>query len=910
MIPCRKASARTPGWGTDGTRLRPLGAAGAQLQFGRGALAFGDGLAAPGDLEMDEGTVAAARQSRRRIIERPRLTRMLDASPARVRMLIAPAGYGKTTLARQWTGTEERPAVWYVGGPASADVAALAAGVARAGSELVPDCDKRIRERLKVTQRPEDEVDVLAEIVAEDLAGWPVGTWLVLDEYQFAAESPPSDEFVGRIVDLTSLNVLVASRTRPAWATARKILYGEILELGRNALAMSDEEARDALGERGTEAPGLVALADGWPAVIGLAAVADGQQLPDDLPSALYDFLAEELYQGLTERVQEGLCKLSLVASLPSTFADELLGDDAGSIIDQGCNRGILARTSAGDLELHPLLREFLQSKLRCLPGERTETLAAEVGSIFLKRGLWDEAFAVGASLGSATAVEGVFRAGLDATLNAGRSVSVRQWLDYAEREGLRRPILDVATAELALREGQFFRAETVAAGVARAVADDDPQLAFRAFCLAGRAAHLASREKHALEFYVQAKALGSSRSEVTTAAFGELSCSIELEADESSELLEELAAETQADPAAQLQLLGRRLTLESRSGKLQSVELGLAAADVIDRIDDPIVRSSLRNAVAHTAALSTHYDAATTIALRMLDDARTHRLKFAIPYARTILGMCHAGKCEFDPAEYEVVTAIGCAEENRDAYAAWNAKALLIRLKTARGEPDRAIDEVSGEPTGVTRSVAMEVAASRGLAEACCGRLDEALRRVATADGVTRAVEPVVLAACVRAIVSLSRGAESARRDARTALDVATSSGNLDSFVCAYRGFPHLAIELLADRESRQTAGELMARVGDQHILALAGHGVASGEERLQRLTPRELEVQSLLAQGLTNKDIAKRLFISESTVKVHVRHLFEKLGVRTRTAAALRSRPAGYAAPAIAALEPPRDS
>ncbi len=73
--------------------------------------------------------VAAAR---RRIIRRPRLTSMLDESTARIRMLIAPAGYGKTTLAREWLGEDERRDVWYRGGPASADVAALAAGIAEA----------------------------------------------------------------------------------------------------------------------------------------------------------------------------------------------------------------------------------------------------------------------------------------------------------------------------------------------------------------------------------------------------------------------------------------------------------------------------------------------------------------------------------------------------------------------------------------------------------------------------------------------------------------------------------------------------------------------------------------------------------------------------------------------------------
>ena len=50
---------------------------------------------------------------RRHIIERPRLTRLLDATPARVVMLVAPAGYGKTTLARQWLA--DRPHVWNQG---------------------------------------------------------------------------------------------------------------------------------------------------------------------------------------------------------------------------------------------------------------------------------------------------------------------------------------------------------------------------------------------------------------------------------------------------------------------------------------------------------------------------------------------------------------------------------------------------------------------------------------------------------------------------------------------------------------------------------------------------------------------------------------------------------------------------
>jgi len=51
--------------------------------------------------------------------------------------------------------------------------------------------------------------------------------------------------------------------------------------------------------------------------------------------------------------------------------------------------------------------------------------------------------------------------------------------------------------------------------------------------------------------------------------------------------------------------------------------------------------------------------------------------------------------------------------------------------------------------------------------------------------------------------------------------------------------------------------------------------------------LTPREAELLSLLTEGLSNRELGKRLFISEATVKTHLAHIYAKLGVDTRAAA-----------------------
>jgi NarL family two-component system response regulator LiaR len=67
-----------------------------------------------------------------------------------------------------------------------------------------------------------------------------------------------------------------------------------------------------------------------------------------------------------------------------------------------------------------------------------------------------------------------------------------------------------------------------------------------------------------------------------------------------------------------------------------------------------------------------------------------------------------------------------------------------------------------------------------------------------------------------------------------------------------------------------------------------------AEGVERLS-LTPRELEILGLIADGLSTREIAERLFVSENTVKTHSSRLFAKLGARRRTQAVQIAKEAG---------------
>src|SRR5206468_4020778 len=143
-----------------------------------------------------------------------------------------------------------------------------------------------------VSTAPTQESERLAELLAEDLREWPHNTWLVFDDYHFACDSEPAERFVEHLASSCALRLLVAGRSRPSWATARRLLYGEIQEVGRSLLAMNHEEACSVLTTRvGEETDGLVTLADGWPALIGMAALAEQLDVPaTGLPEELYTY--------------------------------------------------------------------------------------------------------------------------------------------------------------------------------------------------------------------------------------------------------------------------------------------------------------------------------------------------------------------------------------------------------------------------------------------------------------------------------------------------------------------------------------------------------------------------------------------------------------------------------------------
>jgi DNA-binding NarL/FixJ family response regulator len=108
--------------------------------------------------------------------------------------------------------------------------------------------------------------------------------------------------------------------------------------------------------------------------------------------------------------------------------------------------------------------------------------------------------------------------------------------------------------------------------------------------------------------------------------------------------------------------------------------------------------------------------------------------------------------------------------------------------------------------------------------------------------------------------------------------------------FVFAYRADPRILAAVASGSRTDLDLMPILLRANDRSRARAAGlHLPSVTRSPRGGLTPRERDVFELLCDGRTNREIAGALFLSEVTVKVHVRNILRKLGVRTRTEAAV---------------------
>jgi DNA-binding CsgD family transcriptional regulator len=330
-------------------------------------------------------------------------------------------------------------------------------------------------------------------------------------------------------------------------------------------------------------------------------------------------------------------------------------------------------------------------------------------------------------------------------------------------------------------------------------------------------------------------------------------------------ERLRARAAGIEAD-LAQVAILLQLADLESRAGRWHAVRAFAVEAEELNEETGRDVWAPLPRLYRALADIHAgRFDAARAGAKRSLDEFHAHRCPFPAVHAESVLGFSELAAGRPDEAVRHLsplptrLDAMGV----RDPGYFWLVPSLIEALV----EVDRLAD-ASNEIERLER-LARPLRRHRALAAAERGRALVALAEGQLGDAID---------ACERALAHHERFP-----------DVLARAETLLTLASAYR-------RTRRRREARETLGEALCVFEDRGAplwakkataeLARIGGRTASGTD----LTETEERVAALVAEGLTNDEVAGRLFITSRTVEGHLSRIYAKLGVRSRVELALR--------------------
>lgn len=889
-----------------------------------------------------------------RWVRRERLIARLGPGPqVGLTVVIAPAGFGKSTLVAQWLqeaqeaeraearGAAPPPSfAWLTLDEHDQDGLRFLAYVAGAIERVLPEAMVATRPLLAATEPP--PLYVVAQALLVDLSALPARLTLVLDDYH-AITAEPVHQAVGYLLRNwpSTCRLVILSRIDPPLPLARLRAAQQLNEVRAADLRFTPDEAGALLANlfgRTPDAAEVAALyqeTEGWAIALQLAALA-AQQNPSvsRAPTAarqITEYLADEVFDQQPSSIRLALLALAVPERICAGLGAALLGppDDlfqAEEILDQLVRANLFLLPLDGEgrwYRFHPLFRNLLLRRLALSVGkDALRMLELRAARWFEAEGLFEEALrhylAAGAEEAAADLVE------RHMFLNLGREVSTAPpgfWLRMLP-EGLseRRPGLALIGARLSSFNTDVPALEARIAQVdalLEAPATAAPPLPWPTFMadlatLRGSLRYWQGRPAEAIAHLHAALELGP----ITPLAI-------------------------QA-----LHILGKALVAEGRYAEgVAAMQAGLpTAAGALGRL----------NLVARALALCGMHATAGTVADLAADAGRLSEAvaalglgDFWVCYAEAYSGRAAYERSDLGAAarcfaavvrrRYQINAPIyvGCltgltqiaiiqgdldgaaaythelrtfAGEVGGAYPLHQALGCAVRLALARGDLAAAREVAQGigrdfhegintwfgvEPPRLSQATALLASGDRASLAQADALLAEYLAEVEPLHNVRLQVGAL-------ATQALLRQAQGRQADALATLERAIA-------LAAPRGF----VRSLVDRGPALEPLLVALAERSAHGAYLAGVLSAFGNERQpheavarlapavpELLTPRETEILALLAARWSDKEIAAQLVIAPNTVRKHTSTIFSKLGVGGRREAVEVARALGLLA------------
>ena len=853
-------------------------------------------------------------QLRPSVIPRPRLTsKMIAAQRCKLTLICAPAGFGKTTLVVDFLSQlHSGSQAWFAIDEQDNDPTRFLSYLITAVQSQWPEAAEAASGALHSPQPPPSELILTALI--NGMTGRTEKLILVLDDYHLI-ETKANHDILAFILDhqAPSLHLVIITRADPLLPLARLRARGEMIELRKDDLRFTTAEAAHFLNQvmglnlAQEQVAALEQQTEGWIAGLQLAALS--MQGRKDIPGFIasfsgtnrfiLDYLADEVLRHRPQGTRDFLLQTAVLERLSGPLCDAVMGQNNSQAILEQLEQANLflfpLDDSRGWFRYHRLFAELLRHKLRA----QGEPILAE---LHLRAAIWyEEQDFVADAIHHALAGEDWGRAGrligqaTDSMLKGGQIVTLIDWC-----EQLPPPLIDAAPnlglsyAWALLLVGRLDEAQEIL-GHIEAQAQPIPLLmgqtaAAQAYLARSRGDNAQVIEKSKVALSLLGKDDEVSRSNVTLnlglVYWHEGRLSEAEEALEEAAKLSRLTANRYGELAAQI-FLARTL---ASSGKLHQAEM--AARDLVQTgTQIPIL------ALAHYDLGAIYYEwndlqkAGEEVNEGIALSRRSGHVEFEnaghMQHAFILLAQGDsAGALRAAQTSHRLSLAFSPVTQARSA-------AIHVQIALALGELATAVqwaEHLSEDVDAHSLYRFLGLTLPRLLIAQ--GKKEEAARRL------RRCYETAVRCGWGYGLVAtcaLQSLAASSAPEAQQFLIEALRLAEPEHFVRTFADLGQPMARLLQNSPAQaimpQYIAEITAAIGSDHDLGVET-SPPGNKMLIEPLSERELEILQLLDKRQSNAEIALILNVSVNTVKTHLQHIYEKLGVHNRKTAVTAAR------------------
>ncbi|MFN8484197.1 MAG: LuxR C-terminal-related transcriptional regulator [Anaerolineae bacterium] len=874
------------------------------------------------------------------LVPRPRLEGLLDKSRRGALTLVcAPAGFGKTTLLAEWLAARSLPTAWVSLDSDDSDITAFTRLLISAIRTVF---DGACEATLGVLRSPQPlKPEALAMRLCNDIDALPGFCVVVLDDYHTIADGA-THQMLAALLDRLppTLHLAIATRSDPPLPLARLLARGQMTDVRVADLRFNRDEIEQFLAHAAATAIDATAIetlaqrTEGWAAGLRLASLSlsgesDYARLNRGLtPRAnqyIMEYLLDEVLSRQRPEIQDFLLTTSILESFNASLAAAVCGDrDARALQDliEEIDHANLFLVTLDETQAwyryHHLFRDLLRHKLgQTVDSAWIEGRHRRASEWFAAHGAITEAIHHALQAGDETRAARLVEANTHGAVLQQDRLAIKHWLDMLPPHlAQQRPGLLAARCwVLAARDNQDAMAPVLQqADAALAQPDLDLSAAERRSISGDIALFWAQYWLYLLRGDLALAAAERAMADIPpehgyARGYATLYRAMALQTvgrkDEALGLLQATLERHPAMPFAQRTMIYTGLMVVN----FAHGDLARAAEAARAALPPPDERDRYRHMISHVYPVLGHIyyelnnlDAAIEVCLACPKFERSGHL-WGEYESGVALTLCHAARGEMAEARRILDELLALVHQFDDPALLDEAQGLTARLALIAGDLDTALawaDAPSFKQKGLLRLEAADITRARiWVASGTPGyarRVIEVLREPISAAEMAHSSWRLALLLALIALALETLGEWDAALDAmRRSVSIAAPYRYARTYLDLGSRAAALLHRLAEQGVERDYIGRLLPLFPPVCPTMAASAAPPRHAALIEPLTTREMQVLELLAQRLSDKEIAQTLVISPLTARSHVSHVFDKLGVNNRRAAVEQARRLG---------------